>query len=207
MIMSCSADKVQKVVFFGDSITAAGASDPSGYINLMRQQLDTTEYQLIGKGIGGNKVTDLEKRIEDDVLALQPDIVFVYIGINDVWHFYGPEGAVGTEIDRYEEGLRTLASQLKEKNIRTIFCTPTVIGEDPAFDGEINDELDQYAEVVRKVADETGAELCDLRKEMKDYLKEKNTQSQNSGILTSDRVHMNQNGNQFLAEQMLPYLD
>lgn len=205
-LMSFRNNKVQKVVFFGDSITAAGESDPSGYINLMRQQLDSTDYQLIGRGIGGNKVTDLENRLEKDVLSLNPDIVFVYIGINDVWHFYEPEGAVGTEIDRYEKGLYAIADQLQNQDIRVIFCTPTVIGEDPAFGGQINQELDQYADVVRKVADDTGAELCDLRKEIKAYLQQNNPQSQNSGVLTSDRVHMNKNGNQFLAEHMLKYL-
>ncbi|MEK6478927.1 GDSL-type esterase/lipase family protein [Catalinimonas sp. 4WD22] len=203
--MSCNKEK-QTVVFFGDSITAAGDTDPAGYINLLRQQIDTSEYQLIGRGIGGNKVTDLENRIEQDVLALNPDIVFVYIGINDVWHFYEPEGAVGTKIERYEEGLYNLASQLKKQGSRIIFCTPTVIGEDPSFEGQINQELDQYAEVVRKVAHNTDAELCDLRNEFKSFLEENNSNSQNSGVLTSDRVHMNKDGNEFLAQQMSPFL-
>lgn len=204
--MACNKEK-QTVVFFGDSITAAGDTDPSGYINLLRQQIDTSAYQLIGRGIGGNKVTDLENRIEQDVLVLNPDIVFVYIGINDVWHFYEPEGAVGTKIERYEEGLYTVANQLKEQGSRVIFCTLTVIGEDPGFEGQINQELDQYAEVVRKVAQDTDAELCDLRNEFKTYLKKNNANAQNSGVLTSDRVHMNKNGNQFLARQMLPFLN
>ncbi len=207
MLMSFQPNKVQKVVFFGDSITAAGADNPEGYINLMRKEVDTTQCQLIGRGIGGNKVTDLENRIDKDVLSLHPDIVFLYIGINDVWHFYEPEGAVGTELSRYEEGLRTLAKKMQKQDIRIVFCTPTVIGEDPAFEGKINAELDQYAEVVRKVANDAGSELCDLRMEMKKYLKTNNPDAKNSGILTSDRVHMNKNGNRFLMEQMLPFLN
>ncbi|WP_277479312.1 SGNH/GDSL hydrolase family protein [Catalinimonas alkaloidigena] len=205
--MSFNKKDKKKVVFFGDSITAAGESDPSGYINLLREHIDTAEFQLIGKGIGGNKVTDLENRIEKDVLSLDPDIVFVYIGINDVWHFYEPEGAVGTTIERYEEGLFTIAKRLEEQGSRIIFCTPTVIGENPSFDGQINQELDQYAQVVRKVSMETGAELCDLRNKFKSYLKKNNADARNSGVLTSDRVHLNRKGNEFLAEQMLFYLN
>ncbi|WKN30570.1 SGNH/GDSL hydrolase family protein [Porifericola rhodea] len=205
-VMSFSEKKRKKVIFFGDSITQAGAEKPEGYINILKQKVDTTAYQLIGKGISGNKVTDLEKRVKKDVLKLNPDVVFIYIGINDVWHFYEPEGAVGTKIERYESGLRKLTNELNAQNIRTILCTPTVIGEEPSFDGEINHELEKYAEIVRKVAKETDSELCDLRTAFKDYIKQNNPSAANSGILTTDRVHLNDKGDKFVAELFSKYL-
>ncbi len=75
----------KRVVFFGDSITQGGVSK-NGYISVLKKQVDSNRFELIGAGIGGNKVYDLYLRLEDDVLAKKPDLVFIYVGINDVWH-------------------------------------------------------------------------------------------------------------------------
>lgn len=206
-MFSCSPGEPKRVVFFGDSITQAGEEDPAGYINVMREQLDTAKYELIGAGISGNKVTDLQERIQEDVLALNPDVVFVYIGINDVWHFYEFEGTVGTDIEQYEEGLHDLAESLQTETTEVILCTPSVIGEEPGMEGEINQQLDAYADVVRTVAAESKVGLCDLRSEFKTYLQNNNPVNQREGILTTDGVHMNPEGNRFLAEKMMECLD
>ena len=78
---ACTAEK-KRVVFFGDSITQAGA-ELGGYIEVMKTLVDTSRYELLGAGISGNKVTDLQARIQTDVLDKNPDVVVVYIGIND----------------------------------------------------------------------------------------------------------------------------
>ena len=55
------------------------------------------DVELIGKGVSGDKVSDLLTRYKDDVIKLNPDIVFIYIGINDVWHKY--DYGTGSDID------------------------------------------------------------------------------------------------------------
>src|SRR5574343_1362870 len=83
------AQKKNHVVFFGDSITQAGVQ-AGGYItvlgDLLKQKGMSDQFQLTGSGIGGNKVYDLYLRLEDDVLSKNPDVVVIYIGVNDVWH-------------------------------------------------------------------------------------------------------------------------
>ena len=88
----------KRVIFFGDSITQAGVQG-NGYINLLKKQVDTNKFELIGAGIGGNKVYDLYLRLEEDVLAKKPDLVFIYVGINDVWHKLGAR--TGTDYPKY----------------------------------------------------------------------------------------------------------
>lgn len=82
-------DKKRKILFFGDSITQAGIIK-GGYINLIQNSINVkgkqTLYELISAGINANKVYDLYLRLEEDVLDKRPDIVVIYIGINDVWH-------------------------------------------------------------------------------------------------------------------------
>jgi len=58
----------KKVVFFGDSITQAGAK-PGGYImkigDIAATDKAADQFEFIGAGIGGNKVYDLYLRLED----------------------------------------------------------------------------------------------------------------------------------------------
>src|SRR4051812_45588829 len=72
--------KGDRVVFLGDSITQAGAG-PGGYVTLVREKLDQEhqdlDVEVIGAGISGNKVPDLEKRLERDVLAKKPTLVVI----------------------------------------------------------------------------------------------------------------------------------
>ncbi len=199
-VFACQPEK-KRIVFFGDSITQAG-NEPGGYIDLMRQQVDTTRYELIGAGISGNKVPDLQGRVQEDVLSYNPDAVIIYIGINDVWHFYKFEGTTGTEKPVYEAGLKDLIQTITAAGSEVILATPTVIGEDPDSPDETNQRLLEYAEVVRQVANETNTPLCDLRTNISEYLRENNPSKQYDGILTGDGVHMNETGNQFLADQL-----
>ena len=102
ILMSYKYDKKKKVVFFGDSITEA-AVNPGGYIRLIDTIIQkeglSNNYDLIGAGISGNKVYDLYLRLEKDVLEKNPDIVVIYIGVNDVWHKMN--GGTGTDYDKF----------------------------------------------------------------------------------------------------------
>jgi hypothetical protein len=53
------------------------------------------------------------------------------------------------------------------------------------------------------VAKDMKVPVCDLRKAFQAYEKDHNADNKESGVLTGDRVHLNDAGNQFVAEQML----
>ena len=89
---------------------------------------------------------------------------------------------------------------------RVILCTPTVIGEKHDGTNPDDQRLDEYSDISRKVAKETGSQLLDLRKGFIAYLKKHNPKNATEGILTSDSVHMNPAGNQLLAKLVLEAL-
>lgn len=200
----------KRVVFFGDSITQA-AIQPGGYIDVLNKTLQEKgkqdTYELMGAGISGNKVPDLQKRLAADVLAKKPDLVFIYIGINDVWHFTHPNtNGQGTPIEKYEAGLTDVINQIKQAGAKVIVCTPSVIGEKHDGSNAQDKMLDDYAAISRKVAKATGSQLCDLRKAFMEHLKKNNRGNQEKNILTTDGVHLNQEGNAFVAAQMIKFL-
>ncbi len=195
--------KKYKVLFFGDSITQQ-AVQPGGFLVKMDSMIKQTRLfdsiQLIGAGVSGNKITDLYLRLESDVLDKNPDMVFVYIGINDVWHKKLLQ--TGTDADKFEQFYRTIIKKLQDKKIKVILCTPTVIGEKNDCSNEQDGDLNKYSEMIRNLSKELSLPLVDLRKIFTSYLKDNNPSNQEKGILTVDRVHLNTAGNLLVAESM-----
>ena len=192
-----------RIVFFGDSITQAGVGK-TGYITKMAEMLGTlglaSKYELIGAGIGGNKIYDLYLRHEEDVIAKKPNIVIIYVGINDVWH--KTTSRTGTDADKFERFYNALIKRLQKSNIQVVICTPTVIGEKYDATNENDGDLNAYSNIIRKIASDNQCKLIDLRKAFLTYEEKNNIENKASGILTTDRVHLNEAGNQFLAETM-----
>lgn len=202
-ILSFMPEKKLKVIFFGDSITEAGVK-PGGYISLLdsiaKQKSSNHTFDFIGKGIGGNKVYDLLFRLQGDVISHQPDVVVIYIGINDVWH--KSLAGTGTDTDRFERFYQEIINQLNAKKIKVILCTPTVIGEKTDNSNPQDGDLNAYANIVRRLAATNNLLLVDLRKEFISYNLKNNPANAQSGILTSDRVHLNARGNQLVAQSL-----
>ena len=197
--------KGEVIVFLGDSITAEGA-DKGGYIKLFHDTLEVKHKDLgvktMGAGISGDKVPNLQARVEKDVIARKPTLVFIYIGINDVWHFeMGPDK--GTNPDKFEEGLKAVIGKITAAGAHVVLCTPSVIGEKTDGSNHNDKKLDEYAAISRKVAKELKVPVCDLRKAFLVHLKENNPTNKMKGVLTRDGVHLNAEGNRFVAEQML----
>lgn len=192
-----------KIIFFGDSITQA-AVNPGGYIEIMKSLVQkegkSDRYDLIGSGIGGNKVYDLYLRMEDDVLSKNPDLVVIYIGVNDVWHkqSYG----TGTDADKFERFYNAIIEKLKKQQTAIVLCTPAVIGERTDFSNQLDGDLNKYSAIIRGIAKKNNIPLVDLRKEFLDYNLKNNPENKESGILTSDRVHLNDAGNALVAEKI-----
>ena len=230
-ILMTSCSNSTKAVFLGDSITMAGVYDTevgvqsgdtliypkySGFITLLKNDIED-DIELIGKGVSGDKVSNLLERYKEDVLSLNPDIVFIYIGINDVWHKY--DFGTGTDILFYENGLRKIIADIKSNGARVVLCTPTVVGENK---GEftlvnkfkdietmeiMNGDLDAYSDVIRKLSSELDTDLVDLRKIFVNYILENNPNNEPAGITTYDGVHLNDLGNKLIADEMLKFLN
>ncbi len=86
-----------RIVFQGDSITDAGrdrtGENPSGlgqgYVNLLAATLGARHpgrgYEILNRGIGGDRVESLHARWQADTLSLRPDVLSILVGINDAF--------------------------------------------------------------------------------------------------------------------------
>ena len=102
---------------------------------------------------------------------------------------------------------------------KIILCTPTVIGEN---NGKfklnnnfkdidtieiMNKDLDAFSDVIRSLSSEFNTDLLDLRKKFKDYISNNNMENLSKGILTYDGVHLNNEGNKLIADEMIKFLN
>lgn len=203
---SSGLQKGDRIVFLGDSITAGGVGE-GGYVTLIERGMARhhggMEIEISGAGISGNKVPDLQKRLQRDVLDQEPTVVVIYIGINDVWHW---NRDAGTTQEDYEAGLRDIIGRCQEAGARVVLCTPSVIGERNDGTNPMDSMLDQYAAISRKVAADLSCPLVDLRKQFLEHLKQHNPDNKERGVLTTDGVHLNAAGNRLVADSIVDVL-
>lgn len=197
---------MKKLLFIGDSITAAGlAEDPehigTGYVRLIHDYLKVSNLrnpiQIINKGIGGDRVIDLAARWARDVITHTPDYLSVSIGINDVWRQLDHKNTDHVYPDRFEKVYTQLLTEVKaQMDTQLILMEPTIIDE--IIDSEGNKKLVPYVDIIHKLADTFDAILIPTHEAFLNYLKK-----DGSYRLTTDGVHMTSAGNTLMAKTWL----
>ena len=131
-------------------------------------------------------------------------MVVVYEGVNDVWHkaSYG----TGTDADKFAKFYVALIKKMQAQGIKLILTTPAAIGEKTDHSNQQDGDLNQYSKIIRDLAKEHKCGLVDLRKEFLAYNLANNPENKGQGILTTDRVHLNEAGNKLVAELMFKEL-
>jgi len=192
--------KGDRIIFFGDSLTALAVKDSNvpegkGYVPIVRAALKDAGVEVDAVATGGHKVTDLLKRVDNDVLAKKPTIVVIQIGVNDA--------SAGVTPELFKTQLEELIGKLQQGGSQVIQCTCTcrIEGYDPQ--NAMDKKLDALAEVARLIARDKQLPLVNLRKAFIEYWKTHNPENKPKGFLTYDGNHWNETGHKFVAEQML----
>jgi lysophospholipase L1-like esterase len=204
LLMSLNHKKKRKrIVFFGDSITEQG-NKPGGYIKriwrILRDEGIDDDYELVAAGVSGDKVYDLYLRRDEAILAKGADIVVIFIGTNDVWHKFSH--LTGTDETTFKTFYNEMIQKLLSVDMKVVVCTPALIGENILFLNKENEELENYADIVRALAAENNLPLVDARMAFINYVSAHNFENKAQGIVTRDGVHLNDAGNQLMAEEM-----
>ncbi|MEK0422345.1 MAG: hypothetical protein RLZ95_255 [Bacteroidota bacterium] len=202
-LLSFKGEKKKKIVFFGDSITEAGVNK-GGYIDVLNQEINkkglSDKYELVGAGVSGNKIYDLYLRLEKDVLEQHPDVVVIWVGVNDVWH--KADFGTGTDYDKYGKFYDAVVKKIQATGAKVVVVTPAAIGERTDYSNSQDGDLNMYSNWIRKYAADNNLGLVDLRKSFHEYSVANNPKNADRGILTTDRVHLNAKGNAFVADEM-----
>ena len=176
-----------KILFLGDSITDMFRNREAdfqynsygfAYPLFIESELSVKyprQYQVLNKGIGGNRVVDLYARIKADCWNYNPDIVSIFIGVNDVWHGLFDGVGNGVDIVRFEKVYRMLIDDTKAilPNARFILVAPFFL-EGSATSHRMDEFINiyRYADVVRKIAKDYSFPVVDMQEIFSSLAKE-----------------------------------
>jgi len=169
-----------RVVFMGNSIT-------EGWKKFFPEQFANKPY--INRGIGGQTTPQMLVRFRQDVVALQPRVVVILAGTNDIAGNTGP-----STIEMIEDNLASMADIARTHGIRVVLCSVL-----PVYDYPWRKGLEPAPKIValntwmKHYADSTGSVYVDYHSAMRD---EKNGMR---AELASDGVHPNEAGYRIMA--------
>jgi lysophospholipase L1-like esterase len=169
-----------RVVFMGNSIT-------EGWKKYFPDEFPGKPY--INRGIGGQTTPQMLVRFRQDVVALEPRVVVILAGTNDIAGNTGP-----STIEMIEDNLASMADIARMHGIRVVLCSVL-----PVYDYPWRKGLEPAPKIValnawmKHYADSTKSVYVDYHSAMRD---EKNGMR---AELASDGVHPNEAGYRIMA--------
>ena len=202
----------KRVVFLGDSITAAGQYVAIFDTWIVAQRWKTSP-QLINCGLPSETVSglseeghaggkfpppDLAERLDRVLTLTKPDLVVACYGINcGIYQPFADE-----RFQRYREGLERLKSQVEKFGAKLILITP------PFYDDQRSPKPFSYNEVLDRYSDwlleqrGKGWQIIDLHGPMTREVQERRKPDPQF-TFQPDGVHPNEDGHWFIAQQVI----
>jgi lysophospholipase L1-like esterase len=170
----------QRVVFYGNSITDAWAA----YFETM-----FPDKPYVGRGISGQTTPQMLVRFRQDVIALEPAVVVILAGTNDIAGNTGP-----STLGMIEDNLSSMVELAKANDIRVVLASVLPASDYPWRPGlapapkivALNTWMRQYASAEDVVYLDYHSAMADDRMGLR-------------AELTGDGVHPNAAGYQVMA--------
>jgi lysophospholipase L1-like esterase len=178
--LGAPAANENRVVFMGNSIT-------EGWAPLFPSQFPGKPY--VGRGISGQTTPQMVLRFRQDVIALEPKVVVILGGTNDIAGNTGP-----STLEMIEDNLKSMTELAHANNIRVVLASVL-----PVFDYPWKRGLEPASKIValnawmKAYAARVGAVYCDFHTPMADARQGMKAE------LSGDGVHPNPAGYAIMA--------
>ena len=181
----------KRVVFMGNSITEA-------WPVLRPEFFEDSNY--IGRGISGQTTPQMLLRFRKDVINLQPEVVVILAGINDI---AGNTGV--TPIELIAENIMSMAELAMYHNIQVVICSVVPAVAFPWSPGlEPANKVIELNTILENFAKQKGLPYVDYHTAMKD---ENNGLKVPEFTSADDLVHPNKAGYILMEKLVQPAID
>lgn len=180
-----------KVLAIGSSSTeGVGASKPSAtYIAKLETTLEGAfkgmDFDVVGRGKGGEVAQGAADRMKREIEEVKPDLVVWQVGTNDALRH--------VDVERFKSCLKTTLAWLVQNRIDVVLI-------DPQFGNQLvkDSYYEQVVTAVAEVAKDMRVLLVDRFETMRELQRERG----DAFYLSSDNLHLNDNGHRCMAEQL-----
>ncbi len=167
------------IVAFGDSLTRFGSTSEGGSTSstgayTYPYYLGTNAYlgtAIINAGVGGDTTGLARARFETDVLAHNPELVIICLGMNDQAKVVS-SGEPLTDLNTYRANLTYFAETLKARDCDVVFVTPNPVNTNDGYYTTISyglnyagGYLNDFCNAMREVAIAMDCTLVDINYE------------------------------------------
>lgn len=200
----------QTLLFQGDSITDCKRSRENlddtgqGYVHLLacRLEHDQAEHpiKIWNRGISGNRTKDLLGRWQKDCLDLQPDLLSLFIGINNTWRRYDRDDPTPAEVFEAEllDLLKQTFAQTSCDPARSILMEPFLLDQPAGTKTHWTEDLAPKQAIIRKAASSFGMRFLPLQSVF-----DQACGRAPAATWTHDGVHPSRAGHQLIADAWL----
>ncbi|MEW6357187.1 MAG: GDSL-type esterase/lipase family protein [Planctomycetota bacterium] len=197
-----------RIVVLGDSITKGDqVGEAKRFTTLVQKELSERlgqKIEVINAGVNAD-VTELARhRLQRDVFAHKPNYAVIMFGVNDAG-FYRPETperpghTTRVAAEGYRRYLNEMADKIEAAGIKVIFATPVPMSRHywlahlPQYQKHgLNYIVDEYAKIMRDVAEERGAPMIDVHREF--------SIRPQTGDFIPDGIHPDRRGHRIIAD-------
>lgn len=199
---------MKTILFQGDSITDAGRNFQDdacmgyGYATMTAGKIAVDwpgQYQVINKGISGNRIVDVYARIKKDIINLNPSYMSILIGVNDVWHEFGERN--GVDAVKFERVFDWLITELKEAlpELKILILEPFVLkgpATERVWEG-FSSEVSLRAAACKRLAEKHGLIFVPLQEKLEALA----AATSNTYVL-GDGVHPTYAGHELISREV-----
>jgi acyl-CoA thioesterase I len=180
-----------KVLAVGSSSTeGVGASKPSAtYIAKLETTLEGLlkgiDFDVYARGKGGEVAQGAADRMKREIEEIKPDVLVWQVGTNDALRH--------VDLDRFKNCLKTTLAWLAQNKIDVVLVDPqygSMLVKDAFYE--------QVVAAIAEVARESRVLLVDRFESMRELQRERG----DNFYLSSDNLHLNDNGHRCMAEQL-----
>ena len=169
----------------------------------MRAKFSDDQLRSSGNGVRASNIAKIPEireimtRLQRDFIDIQPDIVSIMIGVNDVWHHYLPSHQIETTDEAFEHNYRTVLEAIKtQTNAKIYMIEPYLLSAEDKT--SFRPEFSRKVEIVRALAREFADAYLPL-----DGLLAEACIFNPPTYFSPDGVHPNADGACFIGEKYL----
>lgn len=197
------------VLFQGDSITDGnrGRNEDLNHIHghgyqyiiaseMYADNMDK-DFEIVNRGISGNRIVDLCARWQEDCLDIRPTVLSILVGINDM--YYNFTSGNRSEPERYMENYRKMLDDVLEQNPDTLLVIMEPffgVSKEVEYNAYMQAHIGEYSAAAKQIAEEYGAVFVPLQDVFDEYAKHTDIFK-----LLWDGVHPTTGGHQLIARR------